>query len=86
MRRGFGLIGLVVAAVLLMIAGVIAYSVGWSDGVSTQLPAGVAPEPTYYYGYGPHAFGWGFGLFWGVTPTQPRMVAVACSRASQASR
>lgn len=63
MRRGFGVIGLVMTAILLVIVGVIAYNVGWSDGVSTHLPAGTAAVPPYYYGYGPHAFGWGFGLF-----------------------
>jgi len=69
MRRGFGLIGLVVTAILLVIVGVIAYNVGWSDGVNTHLPAGTAAAPPYYYGYGPHAWGFGgigaiFGLFW----------------------
>jgi len=63
MRRGFGLIGLVVTAILLVIVGVIAYNVGWSDGVATHLPEGTAVAPPYYYGYGPHAFGWGFGIF-----------------------
>jgi hypothetical protein len=63
MRRGFGLIGLVVTAILLVIVGVIAYNVGWSDGVSTHLPEGTTAAPPYYYGYGPHAFGWGFGIF-----------------------
>ena len=42
MRRGFGLIGLVVTAILLTIVGVIAYNIGWSDGVATHLPAGTA--------------------------------------------
>ncbi|HUY73953.1 MAG TPA: hypothetical protein VMW11_05540 [Candidatus Dormibacteraeota bacterium] len=63
MRRGFGVIGLVMTAIVLVIVGVIAYNVGWSDGVSTHLPAGTAAAPPYYYGYGPHAFGWGFGIF-----------------------
>jgi hypothetical protein len=63
MRRGFGFIGLVVTAILLVIVGVIAYNVGWSDGVATHLPEGTAAVPPYYYGYGPHAFGWGFGIF-----------------------
>ena len=60
MRRGFGLIGLVFTAIVLVVVGVIAYNVGWSDGVNTHLPAvtnGTAAAP-YYYGYGPH---WGFG-------------------------
>jgi hypothetical protein len=60
MRRGFGLIGLVVTAILLAIVGVIAYNVGWSDGVATHLPAGATVAPPYYYGYGPQ---WGFGIF-----------------------
>jgi hypothetical protein len=63
MRRGFGVIGLVMTAILLVIVGVVAYNVGWSDGVSTHLPAGTAAAPPYYYGYGPQAFGWGFGIF-----------------------
>ncbi len=58
MRRGFGLIGLVATAILLGIVGVIAYNVGWSDGVATHLPAGTAVAPPYYYGGG-----WGFGIF-----------------------
>jgi hypothetical protein len=62
MRRGFGLIGLVVMAILLAIVGVIAYNVGWSDGVSTHLPAGTAIAPPYYYGDG-RGFGI-FGFFW----------------------
>ena len=61
MRRGFGLIGLVVTAILLTIVGVIAYNIGWSDGLATHVPAGTAvAPPDYYYGYGPH---WGFGIF-----------------------
>jgi hypothetical protein len=60
MRRGFGLIGLLVTAILLGLVGVIAYNVGWSDGVGTHLPAGTEVTPPYYYGYGPH---WGFGIF-----------------------
>jgi hypothetical protein len=73
MRRGFGLIGLVVTAIVLVIVGVIAYNIGWSDGVNTHLPAagtaGAVAPPYYYYGYGPHwggfgAFGAIFGLFW----------------------
>jgi hypothetical protein len=64
MRRGFGLLGVVVTAILLVIVGVIAYNVGWSDGVSTHLPAATQGDgaPAYYYG-GPHWFGAGFGLF-----------------------
>jgi hypothetical protein len=64
MRRGFGLIGLVMTAILLVIVGVIAYNVGWSDGVATHLPSGTqAVAPPYYYGYGPHFWGAGFGIF-----------------------
>jgi hypothetical protein len=42
MRRGFGLIGLVGTAILLTIVGVMAYNVGWSDGLATHVPAGTA--------------------------------------------
>lgn len=67
MRRGFGFIGLVATAALLAIVGVVAYNVGWSDGVATHLPAGSAAAPPYYYGYEPHLWGGGFaifGIFW----------------------
>ncbi|TAN35060.1 hypothetical protein EPN29_00055 [bacterium] len=65
MRRGFGWIGLVLTGILLAIVGVIAYQAGWSEGVATQVPAGAAAAPYYYYGYGPHFWGFGlFGLFW----------------------
>ena len=64
MRRGFGLIGLLVTIILLSIVGVVAYNVGWSDGLSTHVPNGTAVAAPYYYGYGPH-FGFGiFGFFW----------------------
>ena len=63
MRRGFGLIGLVVTVIVLAIVGVIAYNVGWSEGLATHVPAGTAAAPPYYYGYGPHFFGGGFGIF-----------------------
>ena len=64
MRRVFGLIGLVVTAILLVIVGVIAYNVGWSDGVATHLPAATdGTPPAYYYGYGPHFGAAGFGIF-----------------------
>jgi hypothetical protein len=64
MRRGFGLIGLLVTVILLTIVGVVAYNVGWSEGLSTHVPEGAAAAPQYYYGYGPH-FGFGiFGFFW----------------------
>jgi hypothetical protein len=70
MRRGFGLFGLVVTAIVLVIVGVIAYNIGWSDGLNTHLPAaGTTAAPAYYYGYGPQwggfgAFGALFGFFW----------------------
>ena len=67
MRRGFGLIGLLATAILLVIVGAIAYNIGYSDGVSTHLPAvaqGDGAPAGYYYGYG-HQFGFGlFGIFW----------------------
>src|SRR2546428_14167097 len=66
MRRGFGLIGALVTVIVLVIVGVIAYNVGWSDGVNTHLPAGTAtaPGPYYGYGYGFHPFFAGFGILW----------------------
>lgn len=67
MRRGFGLFGLVIGVILIAIVGVIAYNIGWSDGLGTHLPAAAngaaGAPPSYYYGYGPHYFGWGFGIF-----------------------
>src|SRR5260370_36122885 len=69
MRRRFGLIGLLVTAIVLVIVGAIAYNVGWSDGVATHLPANtVAGDGAPYY-YGPHYWGGGFGfglfgIFW----------------------
>jgi hypothetical protein len=67
MRRGFGLIGLIATTILVVIVGVIAYNIGWSDGVGTHLPAatnvndGGAVAPYYY---GPHYWGGsGFGIF-----------------------
>ena len=72
MRRGFGLIWLVVTVIIVATVGVIAYQAGWSEGFGQHLPAadgttGVAPYP-YYYGYGPHffGFGWIFGLLFGM--------------------
>jgi hypothetical protein len=73
MRRGLGLIGLVVTVIVVAIVGVIAYQVGWSDGFAQHVPAvsasgsggtTAAPYPYYYGGYGPHffGFGWIFGL------------------------
>ncbi len=68
MRRGFGLFGLIATTILLVIVGVIAYNVGWSDGVATHpLPANAAGDGAPYYYYGPHYFGGGFGflgIFW----------------------
>ena len=63
MRRGFGLIGPVVTVIALTIVGIIAYNVGWSEGLATHVPEGTAAAPGYYYGYGPHFFGGGFGIF-----------------------
>ena len=56
--------GLVLTLVVIGIVGVIAYNVGWSDGLAQHLPEGTtaAPVPYPYYGYGPH-FGFGFGIF-----------------------
>ena len=66
MRRGFGLIGLLVTLIVLVIVGTVAYNIGWSEGVNTHLPAaGTAANGATYY-YGPH-FGGGFGflgIFW----------------------
>lgn len=74
MRRGFGLIGLVVTVIILAVVGVVAYQLGWSDGFAQHAPAlpatgdggttTVAPYPYYYGWYGPHffGFGWIFGL------------------------
>lgn len=66
MRRGFGLLALLATIIFVVIVGVIAYNIGWSDGVNTHLPAAtnagmVAP---YYHGFGFHPFFWGFGIFW----------------------
>ena len=69
MRRGFGLLGLLATVILLVIVGVIAYNLGWSDGVNThplattQSDGTVAPGP-YYYGFGFHPFFAGFGILW----------------------
>lgn len=66
MRRGIGLLGLLATVVLLVIVGVVAYNIGYSDGLSTHLPAvannGDGAPAYYYYGYG-HPFGFGFGFF-----------------------
>src|SRR5207245_10065218 len=59
MRRGFGLLWLALTAIFLVIVGVVAYQVGWSDGAATHVADGAAAVPYYYYG--PHFFG--FGLF-----------------------
>ena len=68
MRRGFGILGLVMTLIVIAVVGVIAYQVGWSDGFGQHLPAAtdgqpaaVAPYPYYYGGFGLH-FGWIFGL------------------------
>ncbi|HET7467298.1 MAG TPA: hypothetical protein VFL29_11575 [Candidatus Dormibacteraeota bacterium] len=66
MRRGFGLLGLLVTIVIVAAVGVIAYQAGWSDGFAQHVPANAtAPAAGYYpYYYGPHffGFGWIFGL------------------------
>ena len=62
MRRGFGFVGLLVTLIVLTIVGVIAYNVGWSEGLATHVPEGTAAAAPYY-GYGPHFFGAGFGFF-----------------------
>ena len=73
MRRGFGLVGVIVTLTLLVIVGAVAYNIGWSDGVNTHLPAGTtAPAPYYYGGFHPLFAGFGilwflfilFGIFW----------------------
>jgi hypothetical protein len=69
MRRGFGLIGLLATIVFVVIVGVIAYNIGWSDGVNTHLPAatnGGAVAPYYYGHFGGPGFGIFplFGIFW----------------------
>jgi hypothetical protein len=64
MRRGFGLVGLLATVILLVIVGAIAYNIGYSDGLSTHLPAVANGDgaPANYYGYG-RPFGDGFGFF-----------------------
>jgi hypothetical protein len=64
MRRGFGLIGLLVTTIFVIIVGAIAYNIGWSDGAATHLPAATAAGDgaPYYYGY--HPFFAGFGILW----------------------
>jgi hypothetical protein len=69
MRRGFGILGLLVTVVVIAIVGVIAYQAGWSDGFAQHVSAtdgttAVAPYPYYGGFYGPHffGFGWIFGL------------------------
>ena len=68
MRRGFGLIGLLVTLILFVIVGAVAYNIGWSDGVNTHLPAaandGTVAAPYYHYGYGFPPFFAGFGILW----------------------
>ena len=63
MRRGFGLIGLLVTAVLVVIVGAIAYNIGWSQGLATHVPEGAAGAAPYYYGGWHGGFGF-FGIFW----------------------
>jgi hypothetical protein len=68
MRRGIGVLWLVLTTIFVAVVGVIAYQAGWSEGFAQHVPAvdgttAVAQYP-YYYGYGPHffGFGWIFGL------------------------
>jgi len=49
MRRGFGFVGLLVTIILLTIVGVVAYNVGWSDGLSTHVPQGTAVAPPFLF-------------------------------------
>jgi hypothetical protein len=67
MRRGFGLIGALAAIIFVVVVGVIAYNIGWSDGVNTHVPAAAANGAVqpYYYGHfwGGPGFGF-FGIFW----------------------
>ena len=63
MRRGFGLLWLVVSAIIIATVGVIAYQAGWSDGFAQHVPEGttaVGPAYPYYGYYGPHFFGFGW--------------------------
>jgi hypothetical protein len=61
MRRGFGFVRFFATVMLLAIVGVIAYNVGWSDGVNTHLSAGTEVRP--YFGYSAGLMGAGFGIF-----------------------
>ena len=60
MRRGFGLLGLLVTTILVVIVGAIAYNIGWSEGVATHLPAAAqgGDGAPYYYGYGYYPYGY----------------------------
>jgi hypothetical protein len=62
MRRGFGLIGLLVTVLLLVVVGSVAYNIGWSEGAAQHLPAATSGDGAPYY-YGPHYFYGGFGIF-----------------------
>ncbi len=72
MRRGLGIVGLVVTLAVIAAVGVFAYQIGWSDGFSQHLPAAsdggstaVAPYPYrmgWYGGPGFFHIGWIFGL------------------------
>ena len=65
MRRGFGVLGVTVTVILLIIVAAIGYNIGWSQGVGTHLPEGATNMPApYYYGYGLHPFFAGFGILW----------------------
>jgi hypothetical protein len=66
MRRGFGILGLVVTLLVIATVGFIAYQFGYSEGYAQHAPAAtgggtaVAPYPYYYGFYGPHFFGFGW--------------------------
>ena len=66
MRRGFGLLWVLVSAIIIATVGLIAFQAGWSDGFAQHVPAAAdgAPYPYPYYYGGPHffGFGWIFGL------------------------
>jgi hypothetical protein len=68
MRRGIGVLWLVLTTIFLAVVGVIAYQAGWSEGFAQHVPEAAgstaAPIAYYPYYYGPHffGFGWIFGL------------------------
>src|SRR2546427_12597115 len=48
MRRGFGLLWLALTTIFLVIVGVVAYQVGWSDGAATHVADGAAAGPGFH--------------------------------------